>query len=139
MAAARLVGNETPARDVCAGAFQIGETKMKTYDIARICHEAYRAFRIGHGDQSIELWDHAKDTQRTSTIAAVEFIQANPHKGDEALHVRWAADKVADGWGYGTTFDETAKTNPLLVPFSELPAEVAAKFKLFRAIVLALI
>jgi RyR domain len=45
-----------------------------------------------------------------------------------AQHDEWMRAKLADGWTFGPTKDAEKKTDPALVPFSEL----------FTAIVLAL-
>lgn len=39
-------------------------------------------------------------------------------------HARWMADRLAAGWSYHSVRDNTARRNPLLVPFDELPPEV---------------
>jgi hypothetical protein len=36
-------------------------------------------------------------------------------------HERWRAARTAEGWTHGETKDEAAKTNPLLVPWAEVP------------------
>ena len=41
-----------------------------------------------------------------------------------AEHVRWMHERIADGWTAGDK-DVTRKTTPYLVPFEELPAEIA--------------
>jgi hypothetical protein len=41
-----------------------------------------------------------------------------------AEHVRWMHERIADGWTAGDK-DVTHKTTPYLVPFEELPAEIA--------------
>ena len=37
------------------------------------------------------------------------------------VHEVWAAGRIADGWKYGATRDDEAKTHPCLVPYEELP------------------
>ena len=39
-------------------------------------------------------------------------------------HGRWMADRLSAGWSYGPVRDNSAKRNPLLVPFDELPDDV---------------
>jgi hypothetical protein len=39
-------------------------------------------------------------------------------------HETWKATKEGQGWKYGTNRDNEAKTNPLLVPFDELPEDL---------------
>lgn len=42
----------------------------------------------------------------------------------EAEHERWAAERTAAGWRYGTGYDAAARTNPLLRPWSEMAPDV---------------
>ena len=41
-------------------------------------------------------------------------------------HDRWSADRLVDGWRYGPTRDNLKRTHPNLVPFDELPPDIAA-------------
>ena len=41
-------------------------------------------------------------------------------------HQRWFDDRTSAGWRWGETRDDSAKTNPLLVPWTELPLEAQA-------------
>lgn len=36
------------------------------------------------------------------------------------VHEVWAAGKIAEGWTYGRTLDESTKKHPSLVPYEEL-------------------
>jgi hypothetical protein len=38
-------------------------------------------------------------------------------------HERWRADRTAEGWRHGATRDDAARTNPLLLPWDELPED----------------
>ena len=38
----------------------------------------------------------------------------------ENVHDIWAQGRIAEGWTYGPTKDESKKTTPCLVPYSEL-------------------
>lgn len=106
--------------------------------IAKVCHEANRAYCQTIGDNSQPTWENAPDWQRSSAINGVEFHLANPDAGDSASHDNWAMEKFADGWVYGEKKDPEAKTHHCLVPFDELPPEQQAKDRLFRAIVHAM-
>ena len=39
----------------------------------------------------------------------------------ENTHNVWAAQRVADGWTYGSHRDDDQKTHPCLIPYDELP------------------
>lgn len=105
---------------------------METIDIARICHEANRAYCVTLGDQSQPSWDEAPDWQRSSAIAGVEFHLANPDAGPEGSHASWMRQKIADGWSYGVRKDTKGR---FLVPYRQLPPEQQRKDALFVAIV----
>jgi RyR domain. len=47
-------------------------------------------------------------------IELTERIAAN-------VHDVWAATRIADGWQYGTTRDDTRNLHPCLVPYNDLP------------------
>lgn len=107
-------------------------------DIARVCHEANRAWCVVNDDLSQCAWGDAEQWVRDSAVAGVAFHLDNPGAGDSASHDAWMAHKIADGWVYGETKDPVAKTHPCLVPFDQLPREQQLKDRLFRAIVHAL-
>ncbi len=112
---------------------------MTTSDeIAKVCHEANRAWCEVHKDFSQLPWQHAAKWQRESAIQGVEFALANPDAPDSAQHDAWMADKIKDGWTHGEVKDADAKTHPCLVPFQQLSAHQQKKDKLFKAIVNAL-
>lgn len=103
--------------------------------IARTCHEVNRVYCEYLGDFSQPTWDNAPEWQKASAIAGVKFHLANPSAGASASHDNWAADKLRDGWSYGTVKDPEAKTHSCLVPFEQLPINQQFKDILFRTIV----
>jgi hypothetical protein len=107
-------------------------------EIARVCHEANRAWCEANGDHSQRDWESAEPWQRESAIKGVEFALANPNAPESAQHDAWMTDKIKDGWVFGKTKDIAAKTHPSIIPFDELPHEEQAKDHLFRGIVRAL-
>ncbi len=112
---------------------------MKIEKIARVCHEANRAYCATIGDDSQVPWGMAKPWQRDSAIEGVAFVRDHPEAGDAAQHDAWHGSKLAEGWVYGVTKDPTMKTHPCLVPFDELPLEQQLKDRLFRAVALSLL
>lgn len=109
------------------------------WEIAKVCHEANRAYCQALGDNSQPPWGNAPDWQKASAVAGVKFHKSNPDAGPEASHESWMAQKVADGWTYGENKDPDAKTHPCIVPFDQLPREQQAKDFIFRAIVHAML
>ena len=57
----------------------------------------------------------------TSKIEIPKSIIDLTEKIAENVHEIWAAGRVADGWTYGEVRDDSKKTTPCLVPYSELP------------------
>lgn len=106
--------------------------------IAKVCHQANKAWCESNGDHSQKDWNEAENWQRTSAIAGVVFILSNPDAGHDATHNNWMRDKVADGWVYGIVKDAEKKTHPCIVPFTELPKHQQQKDALFNSIVRAL-
>lgn len=112
---------------------------MTNEQIARVCHEANRAYCAALGDHSQLAWEDAPEWQRASAIGGVGFIQENPDAPPSASHESWWAQKRADGWTYGPVKDADRKTHPCCVPYDELPVEQRAKDYIFGAIARALL
>jgi hypothetical protein len=91
--------------------------------IARVCHEANRAYCISLGDTSQKPWDDAPDWQKESARLGVNLHLSGDH-GPEASHKSWSEQKIRDGWVYGPTKDEVNKTHHCLVDFSEQDKEI---------------
>lgn len=110
-------------------------TKMKTEQIAEVCHETNAAYCRGLGDNSQQPWQAAPAWQRESAIKGVQFHLANPDATSAASHESWLEQKRQDGWTYGPVKDTTEKTHPCFVPFTALPAEQQVKDALFKGVV----
>lgn len=107
-------------------------------NIAKVCHEANRAYCESIGDNSQPKWEDAPDWQRQSAENGVKFNQANPDVPPSASHDSWLAEKAANGWKFGPVKDPEKKEHPCFVPYAELPIEQRRKDALFKAIVGAL-
>jgi len=111
---------------------------MKVEDIARIAHEANRAYCVGIGDDSQLPWDDAPDWQRESAIKGVVFTVSHPDAPPSGSHDSWLAEKAATGWTYGALKDAVKKEHPCFVPYDHLPQEQRLKDSLFQAVVRAI-
>lgn len=109
--------------------------KEKVAVIARICHQANKAWCEAHGDDSQLDWDDAEDWQKKSAINGVQFRIDNPNAGNDAQHNSWMKEKIDDGWVNGKVKDPTLKTHPCIVSYEELPEFQQKKDALFVAIV----
>jgi len=107
--------------------------------IAKVVHEANKAYCEVLGDGSQIWWDSAPQWQKDSAIAGIEQVIANPEITPEQLHQEWYDFKAKDGWIYGEIKNVVAKTHPCMVPYTELPEEQKLKDSLFSAIVKTLI
>ena len=106
--------------------------------IARVCHEANRAYCESLGDFSQAPWEDAPAWQRESCFDGVRFVLVSPDAPPSANHDNWSRLKLAEGWRWGPVKDAETKTHPCLVAFELLPPEQQRKDILFRAIVSAL-
>ena len=127
---------------------KISHSRMEDYlmdnatrfaNIARVCHEANRAYCWTIGDDSQVAWDDAPEWQRASAINGVEKIAVGETKRPEDSHNSWYDEKAATGWVYGPVKDAEAKTHPCMVPFGDLPPEQQAKDHVFFTVAKALL
>lgn len=111
---------------------------MTAEGIAKVCHEANRAYCESIGDNSQPSWEEAPEWQKKSAIEGVNFNVNNPDAPASSSHDSWLAVKEADGWKYGPVKDPENKEHPCFVPYDELPREQKAKDYLFKSVVMAL-
>lgn len=111
---------------------------MNALDIARICHEANRAYCRAIGDNSQLPWDESPEWQRDSAVAGVQFRLDHPSGTSADQHNSWVEKKLEEGWKYGPVKDADKKEHPCMMGYEQLPAEQRAKDALFSAIVDAL-
>lgn len=110
-----------------------------TIRIARVCHEANRAYSLAIGEDPATVfpeWDKAPVPIQESAILGVE--RALEGASPEQLHVSWLGSKQRDGWVYGPVKDIGKKQHPCMVAYNELPPAQRLKDALFQAIVHAL-
>jgi len=112
---------------------------MTEEDIARVCHEANRAFCVALGDLTQVPWADAPTWQRDSAIHGVEHHISNLDSPASHSHESWLKEKVDTGWVYGEVKDAVKKTHPCIVPFDQLPREQQMKDVLFAQIVRTLV
>ncbi|XP_039637451.1 ryanodine receptor 3 isoform X7 [Perca fluviatilis] len=56
----------------------------------------------------------------TANISLPEKLEYIANKYAEHSHDKWSSEKVSAGWKHGDSFDEQAKTHPLLKPYKAL-------------------
>lgn len=116
-----------------------GDNGLTIEGIAKICHEANRAYCAAMGDNSQKPWEESPDWQRTSAISGVKFKLANPTAPPSMSHDSWLAEKIAAGWKYGPVKDSDKKEHPCCVPYDQLSVEEKAKDLLFGNVVMSFI
>jgi len=104
-------------------------------EIAKICHQANKAYCENNGDFSQFDWDNAPKWQQQSAYNGVAFRLNNPFVTDKKMHDNWMIEKIEDGWILGEEKDPEVKTHPCLVPYDDLPEFQRKKDALFKAIV----
>jgi hypothetical protein len=102
--------------------------------IAKICHEANRAYCGALGDHSQPSWEEAPSWQKDSAIKGVELHLTGTYTPEDS-HASWMKQKLDDGWKFGPVKDPVKKEHPCIVPYHELPLEQQLKDKLFKALV----
>ena len=110
---------------------------MKIIDIAKVAHNANKSFCEFNGDYSQVDWDIATDAIKASIVHGVEQMVKNGLTAEQS-HETWRQYKADQGYVYGDVKNDTEKTHPCMVPYSELSNEQKYKDILFRTIVLSL-
>lgn len=106
--------------------------------IAKICHQANKAYCESIGDMSQKSWEEAEQWQRDSAVAGVQYRMDNPGATPEGQHESWKKAKEDAGWAWGEVKNAELKTHPQMVPYDQLPEEQKKKDALFQAVVDAL-
>ncbi len=97
-------------------------------DLARICHEAHLALRIGLDDSADDVhWDALPQERKDVVVNQVKLIREG--KSPAEVHQAWIDHQLAHGWRYGTSRNRIQKTHPNLVPYEKLSVEEQAKVR----------
>lgn len=103
----------------------------------RVVHAANAELQAIQNDPvPSQPWDHEPQEIRDNVILGVR--NARNGMTPEEHHEAWRRDKIRQGWTYGPSKDNQAKTHPCLVPFGQLPFDQRVKNVLFIAIVRAM-
>ncbi len=106
--------------------------------VARICHEANRAYCLALGDDSQPHWEDAPDWQKASAVEGVKMVWSGKSFNSEQTHNCWLEQKLRDGWTYGAVKDPQKKTHPCLLPYEALSDEQKMKDTLFFGLAMGL-
>jgi len=91
------------------------------WKVARVMHEAVRAWQKANDQPSSPSWARAPKWMREASRDAVLWRLENPEAASSAQHDQWLEQKKAAGWKYGKTKNGTKKTHPMIVPYADLP------------------
>ena len=115
---------------------------MDVEQVARICHQANKAYCEALGDFSQANWEDSPDWQKNSAINGVNFHLGSLRQGFEpqpsASHESWWSEKVNEGWVYGPVKNPDLKQHPCCVPYEQLPVEQRGKDYVFSGVVASL-
>lgn len=106
--------------------------------LAKICHQANKAYCETLGDTSQPHWEDAPEWQKISARRGVKYRIDNPDATSADMHESWLKTMQENGWIYDETKNIEAKKHPCCVEYSELPEAQQRKDALFSAIVNAL-
>ena len=108
---------------------------MTHEEIAKVAHQANKAYCEAMGDTSQVDWEAAPDWQKESVMEGVKLKVKHHMIAPAQCHNLWMQKKLEDGWTYGEVKDTEKKIHPSLKPYSELPVTERKKDSLFLAIV----
>jgi hypothetical protein len=106
--------------------------------IAQVVHEAIRAWQKANGQKPSPVWSRAPEWMKESSRAVVVWAAENPRASARAHHERWLRQMETAGWRYGVRRNDSRKTHPMMVPYSDLPEIERRKDALVAAVIDAL-
>lgn len=106
--------------------------------IARVCHEASRAYSMSIGDHTLVPWDSAPRWQKHSVLEGVKAALEDPSMTPEQIHELWMGEKERTGWKYGLKKRPEVKEHPCMLPYGQLSEDHRKKDDLFLAVARAL-
>lgn len=105
--------------------------KTDLNQIAKTCHIVHTTFSqaIGHGTQP--SFDEVSEAHKNTIISSIEKILSGEITSPMQSHDNFVKEKLEAGWKHSDEYSIENKTNPRLVPFSELPNSNRIKEELF--------
>ncbi len=106
--------------------------------IARVCHEANRAYSMSTGDHTQVPWDSASRGQKHSVLEGIKVALDDSNMTPEQSHELWMEEKERTGWKHGPKKRPEVKEHPCMLPYEQLSGDQRKKDDLFLAVVRAL-
>ena len=104
-------------------------------DVAKICHEANKAYCATIGDDTQPSWEDAPEWQKESAINGVRFHCLNENTTPADSHNSWLKEKTEQGWSWGEIKDAEKKEHPCFTAYENLPKSQQIKDYIFKNIV----
>ena len=104
-------------------------------DVAKICHEANKAYCVTIGDNTQPSWEDAPEWQKESAINGVRFHCLNENTTPADSHNSWLKEKTEQGWSWGEIKDAEKKEHPCFTAYENLPKSQQIKDYIFKNIV----
>ena len=104
-------------------------------DVAKICHEANKAYCVTIGDNTQPSWEDAPEWQKESAINGVRFHCLNENTTPADSHNSWLKEKTEQGWSWGEIKDAEKKEHPCFTAYENLPKAEQVKDYIFKNIV----
>jgi RyR domain-containing protein len=108
---------------------------LSIWKIARVMHEAVRAWQKENGQDPSPPWSRAPQWMKAASYDAVVWRLKNPKAKASAQHDQWLAQKRQEGWKFGKVKDAAKKTHPMMIAYSQLPDFERRKDALVGAVV----
>jgi hypothetical protein len=108
------------------------------YKIARVCHEANRAFSLEIDEPPKPSWEETSAELKESAASGVSLTLTERDTTPRKLHAAWMSFKLQGGWKYGATIDIEKREHPNLIEYDSLSVLQRTKDDLFVSIVNAL-
>lgn len=110
-------------------------SEAQALQIARVAHEAVRAWQTANGQDAAPAWSRAPAWMKTATLEAVHANTNGDLSSPAARHRQWVDEKKKAGWKYGDRKDARRKTHPLMVAYNRLPEVEKRKDALVSAVI----
>ncbi len=111
---------------------------MTVTDIARVCHEAVRAYHAAVDPRPFEAWDDLQRPFQRATETVVRHYLANPTHTFRARHEERCRLMVDEFWRAFTSGDVPGNVSPDMVPYYSLPANLRVTHRLYESTIDAL-
>lgn len=105
---------------------------------AKVAYAVVFAYGKSIGDDVIQ-WDDLSEYRKSLYLSEVRIISENQSITPDVNHALWCSMMKKEGWEYGEIEDESMKTNPYIVPYSDMSINLQIEEIIFLAAVRAVL